>query len=116
MNKTNAFAQRLKSRRKELRMTLEDVGNALGVSRVAVSRWENGLINNINIEKIEKIAEVLQCQPSYLIGWTDSINDDDKDKTVPTAATKVLTLMELLKPDEQEQVIKYIQFIISSRN
>ena len=37
MNKTNAFAQRLKSRRKELRMTLEDVGNALDVSRVAVS-------------------------------------------------------------------------------
>ena len=56
MSKTNAFAQRLKSRRKELRMTLEDVGNALDVSRVAVSRWENGLINNINIDKIEKIA------------------------------------------------------------
>ena len=115
MSKTNAFAERVRSRRKELKMTLEDVGNALGVSRVAVSRWENGLINNINIDKIEKIAEVLQCQASYLMGWSDSINDD-KDKAVPTAAAKVLTLMELLKPDEQEQVIKYIQFIISSRN
>lgn len=59
MNKTNTFAQRLKSRRKELRMTLEDVGNALGVTRVAVSRWENGLINNINIEKIEKLKSLM---------------------------------------------------------
>ena len=114
MSKTNAFAQRLKSRRKELRMTLEDVGNALGVTRVAVSRWENGLINNINIEKIEKIAEVLQCTPSYLMGWTDSIEGDSK--TVPDSISKVITLMELLKPQEQEQVIKYIQFIISNRN
>ena len=114
MNKTNAFAQRLKSRRKELGMTLEDVGNALDVSRVAVSRWENGLINTINIEKIEKIAEVLQCQPSYLMGWTDSIDGDSK--AVPDSISKAITLMELLKPQEQEQVIKYIQFIISSRN
>ena len=114
MNKTNAFAQRLKSRRKELRMTLEDVGNALGVTRVAVSRWENGLINTINIEKIEKIAEVLQCPPSYLMGWTDSIDGDSK--AVPDSISKAITLMELLKPQEQEQVIKYIQFIISSRN
>ena len=114
MNKTNAFAQRLKSRRKELRMTLEDVGNALDVSRVAVSRWENGLINTINIEKIEKIAEVLQCPPSYLMGWTDSI--DGYSKAVPDSISKAITLMELLKPQEQEQVIKYIQFIISSRN
>ena len=114
MSKTNAFAQRLKSRRKELRMTLEDVGNALGVTRVAVSRWENGLINNINIEKIEKIAEVLQCPPSYLMGWTDSIDGDSK--AVPDSISKAITLMELLKPQEQEQVIKYIQFIISSRN
>ena len=114
MNKTNAFAQRIKSRRKELRMTLEDVGNALGVTRVAVSRWENGLINNINIDKIEKIAEVLQCPPSYLMGWTDSIDGDSK--AVPDSISKAITLMELLKPQEQEQVIKYIQFIISSRN
>ena len=114
MSKTNVFAQRLKSRRKELRMTLEDVGNALGVTRVAVSRWENGLINNINIEKIEKIAEVLQCPPSYLMGWTDSIDGDSK--AVPDSISKAITLMELLKPQEQEQVIKYIQFIISSRN
>ena len=114
MNKTNAFAQRLKSRRKELEMTLADVGNALGVSCVAVSRWENGLINNINIEKIEKIAEVLQCPPSYLMGWTDSIDGDSK--AVPDSISKAITLMELLKPQEQEQVIKYIQFIISSRN
>lgn len=114
MSKTNAFAQRLKSRRKELRMTLEDVGNALGVTRVAVSRWENGLINNISIEKIEKIAEVLQCPPSYLMGWADSIEGDSK--TVPDSISKAITLMELLKPQEQEQVIKYIQFIISSRN
>ena len=112
---SNIFSKRIKERRKTLNMTLEDVGTGKGVTKATVQRWESGAISNIRRDKIEKIAEVLQCQASYLMGWSDSINDD-KDKAVPTAAAKVLTLMELLKPDEQEQVIKYIQFIISSRN
>ena len=48
------------------------------------------------------------------MGWTDSIDGDSK--AVPDSISKAITLMELLKPQEQEQVIKYIQFIISSRN
>ena len=111
---SNIFSKRIKERRKSLKLTLEDVGNSTGVTKATVQRWESGTISNIRREKIEKIAEVVQCQASYLMGWTDSIDGDCK--TVPDSISKVITLMELLKPNEQEQVIKYIQFIISSRN
>lgn len=37
----------LKSRRFELGMTLEDVGDYVGVGKSTVRKWENGMINNM---------------------------------------------------------------------
>lgn len=37
----------LKNRRLELGMTLEDVGDYVGVGKSTVKKWENGMINNM---------------------------------------------------------------------
>lgn len=37
----------LKSRRLELGMTLEDVGDYVGVGKSTVRKWENGMIDNM---------------------------------------------------------------------
>ena len=56
------------SRRKELGLTLEEVGNAVGVSKSTVKKWENGFITNMRRDKIEKLANVLQVSPVRLLG------------------------------------------------
>lgn len=56
------------SRRKELGLTLEEVGNAVGVSKSTVKKWENGFITNMRRDKIEKLANVLQISPVRLLG------------------------------------------------
>lgn len=55
-------------RRKELGLTLEEVGNAVGVSKSTVKKWENGFISNMRRDKIEKLASVLQISPVRLLG------------------------------------------------
>lgn len=65
----------LKTRRDELRLTLDDIAKFVGVSAATVSRWESGEIKNLRRDKIAKLAEVLQCKPSYLLGWSDE-NDN----------------------------------------
>ena len=47
-------------RRKELGLTLEDVGNAVGVGKSTVRRWENGMIKNMGRDKISKLAKILK--------------------------------------------------------
>lgn len=37
----------IRTRRKELGLTLEDVGNAVGVSKSTVKKWEDGYISNM---------------------------------------------------------------------
>ncbi len=56
------------NRRKELGLTLEEVGNAVGVSKSTVKKWENGFISNMRRDKIEKLAKILEVSPVRLLG------------------------------------------------
>ena len=40
------------NRRKELGFTLEEVGEACGVGKSTVRKWENGMIKNMKRDKI----------------------------------------------------------------
>ena len=58
-------------RRKQLGLTLEDVGNAVGVGKSTVRKWENGMIKNIGRDKIAALAAVLQLDPVQLVPMPD---------------------------------------------
>ena len=64
-------ANRLKEFRREKKMTLEEVAQALETSKQTIHRYENGVINNIPHEKIKRLAEVLGKTPSELMGWDE---------------------------------------------
>lgn len=52
-------------------MTLEELGNKVGVGKSTVRKWENGMIANMRRDKIAKLADALDCSPAYLMGWED---------------------------------------------
>ncbi len=64
-------SEKIKARRKELGLTLEDVANALGVAKSTVLRYETEAIKNAGSDKIEALARVLNLSPAYLMGWED---------------------------------------------
>ena len=81
----------LKAQRESLKLTLEDVGNYVGVGKSTVRKWENGMINNMGRDKILKYAKILQISPLALIGEVET--------EAPTWATKedVIIFDEALK-------------------
>jgi len=68
------FGKKLQLRRKELGMTLEDVGQAVGVGRSTVLRWEKGMIKNMRRDKIAELAKVLQMSPLEFIRFRTDPN------------------------------------------
>ena len=64
--------EKMRRLRLSLGLTLEEVGNAVGVGRSTVRKWENGMIANMRRDKIEKIAAALHTTPAYLMGWEDT--------------------------------------------
>ena len=63
----------LKKRRQELNLTLEDVGNVVGVGKSTVKKWEDGYIANMKRDKIASIAKVLQLSPAVIMGLEDDV-------------------------------------------
>lgn len=58
---------RIRSRRKELKLTQKDLATALkGVSHVAISQWESNTTKP-NAENILDLSTVLQCEISWLL-------------------------------------------------
>ena len=60
---------RMKEKRMELNLTLQEVAKVVGVSRQTIQKYESGVISNIPSDKIELLAFVLRTTPSYLMGW-----------------------------------------------
>ena len=68
----------LKERRLSLNLTLEQVGNFVGVGKSTVRKWENGLINNIGSDKIQKYAQILQISPLDIIN-KEVVSKEERD-------------------------------------
>lgn len=62
-------------RRKELGLTLEEVGQAVGVGKSTVRRWENGMIKNMGRDKIASLAKILQMNPVDFVPGDGQKND-----------------------------------------
>jgi len=63
--------ERIKARRLECGLSVDEVAAQLGVSRATVYRYESAEIKNMGIDKITPLAGVLKISPIYLMGWTD---------------------------------------------
>lgn len=67
------IGERIKQRRKQLKMSADELGSRLGVNRSTVFRYESGFIEKLPIDILDPIAKALDTTPQYLMGWA---NDD----------------------------------------
>lgn len=76
--KTNG--ERLKKRRLELNLTLEEVGNIVGVAKSTVRKWETGAIENMKSDKISLLAKALQVSPAFIMGLENTEPNISKEQ------------------------------------
>ena len=70
------IGEKIKELREEKGMTLEEVGNIVGVGKSTVRKWETGMIANMRRDKIAKLASALGTTPAYLMGWTEETSPE----------------------------------------
>ena len=101
--------QKIKFLREQQNMTLEELGNKVGVGKSTVRKWENGMIANMRRDKIAKIASALNCSPAYLMGWENEEKIANQLCTV-TNSPKVQQLVEVVSDMETKQIDKVIDY------
>ena len=72
------IGQRIKERRKQLKMSADTLAAQLGKDRSTIYRYEKGDIENLPLDILEPIASALKTTPAYLMGWDEEIKKDPK--------------------------------------
>lgn len=72
-----SIGQRIKDRRKELKISADELGKRLGKDRSTIFRYEKGDIENLPLDILEPIADILQTTPQYLMGWEEVQKNND---------------------------------------
>ena len=67
------FKDRVKELRTRKGMSLEELGDSVGLQKAAIHKYETGVVVNPKRTLIEKLAKVFEVSPSYLMGWDDQI-------------------------------------------
>ena len=115
------MGDRIKRLRSENNMTLEELGNKVGVGKSTVRKWENGIIANMRRDKIAKLATALGVTPAYLMGWgsaTDISVERTSDKVTPeypTQCKEIIEVCEQLTPHNQRKVFTYSKNLLSTQ-
>ncbi|MBM0863394.1 helix-turn-helix domain-containing protein [Staphylococcus epidermidis] len=104
----------IKSRRKELNLTLEQVGDLVGVGKSTVRKWETGDIENMKRDKIVKLAKALRVSPSYIMGIEE---EQPQLETLPVKKIPVVSKISAGLPIySEENLIDYIYFATNKLN
>lgn len=69
------IGDRIKQKRLEHNITLEELGKKADVNKATIQRYESGKITNIPSDRIERISEALGVSPAFIMGWEDESNN-----------------------------------------
>lgn len=103
---------RIKERRKQLGMSAEDLADLVGVSPATIYRYESGFIENVKSSKLTPIAQALQTNEAYLMGWDDHpVHFSEKFFPIDS---RLAPMYASLNEEGIEKLIEYAEFLVSS--
>lgn len=101
------IGKRITECRKALGMSQPELGRACEASKQTIYKYENGIITNIPLEKIEKIATALQVSPAYLMGWEEK--EQPRESIERTCKPDEIEIKEIFHNLNQENRAKLLE-------
>lgn len=92
--------ERIKQRRKSMKMSADQLAERVGVSRSTIFRYEKGDIEKVGPDVLKGIAKALNTTPSFLMGWDDIQESKSKD-------LEIISIYNELKTPRQKKVLTY---------
>lgn len=105
------MAERIKKRRIAMGYTQEELANKLGLQKSAIAKYENGRVENIKRSVIKEMSRILECSPSYLLGWDINIENNGAfvaKMLMDTEFTNYAKILFELPKEKQTKAYGYI--------
>lgn len=101
------IGERIKERRKELKISADELAKRLGKDRSTIYRYEKGDIENLPLDILEPIAKALDTTPAYLMGWEKVQKNNDAIADIILRLrtdTDFLSVVEVLTTLDEEKL------------
>lgn len=108
------MGEKIYNLRKEKGLTLEELGNLVGVGKSTVRKWEKGMIANMKRDKISKLASALNVSPAYLMGW-EMDDGDIGNAFMADSLEGEIDSMKSFSPSEKNHFKAYINLMEINR-
>lgn len=117
--------EKIKYLRKGNCYTQDDLANYLGCRKEAIYKYEKGIVTNIPLEKIERMAELFHVSPCWLAGWEESPEEHEIDqppkqietKTAPSKEDEaILNQYHQLNDEGKAKVVTYAKDLVDGGN
>lgn len=83
-----SVGERIKQRRQELGLSVDEIARQLGKHRATIYRYESGEIRNLPLNILEPLARALRVSPAYIMGW-DAEMPHYRKQSVPVTRISV---------------------------
>jgi transcriptional regulator with XRE-family HTH domain len=103
------FPERLKELRYQKKLTQEQLGAKVNVTKVSISGYENGN-RTPDTETLQKLADFFEVSVDYLLGRTDSPNSGKEEFEDPELGLWFKELKEA-SPERQAELRRFWEFI-----
>ena len=102
----------MRTRRQELGLTLEEVGDYVGVGKSTVRKWEHGDIENMKRDKIALLSKILKLSPLTFI--TGEVEYGTPDNIIPLPKMKKIPLLGTIACGEPILATENIEALINA--
>ncbi|MFE5801727.1 helix-turn-helix domain-containing protein, partial [Bacillus thuringiensis] len=103
------IGEKIKELRKNSKITQEQLGNAIGVSKMAISYFEKGK-KSPGRESLKKIADYFGVTTDYLLGRSEDPElNEEEDKVVSEEGKNIMSLIESLPEDERKKAWEQLE-------
>ena len=101
------IGEKIKRERIRNNLSQEDVAKAIGSTKQAIYKYENGIVTNIPMDKGEMMASIFGVTPAYLMGWQLNLHLFGNSEQLPEKEKKLLALYN--KIEDKEGLIRFIE-------
>lgn len=108
------IGDRIKNRRKFLKMSADELGKRLGKDRSTIYRYEKGDIENLPLDILEPIAVALETTPQYLMGW-DENTAPESGSGLSEAKKQLFDFAENCTEEDAERLLQVFELILGRK-
>ena len=97
------IADRIRNRRLELGLSVDDLASRLQKNRATVYRYESNYIKNYSHDVMNALAKALDTTPAYFYGYDES--DNDAKQISDDKIGELVQILNNLQPEECDQAV-----------